>query len=197
MSEQGRMLEGIDYADIHGQDKFNFQHAAISREESKRFLDFAFWRDFERNGPSLARMCQTMLQGWRRYKNYPDLRVRERFERENTKLRTAYSAALWAAEHYFQKINKDVSRQIHELRREIAREFGMASRVAASVVGPVLLWTTRREDRRLARGVTYEPPTILERRNWEIGKRAPRRETAIGGSRFAAIPSESTAAAND
>ncbi|HUB01071.1 MAG TPA: hypothetical protein VL983_00220, partial [Terriglobales bacterium] len=197
MSEQGRMLEGIDYADIHGQDKFNFQHAAISREDSKRFLDFAFWRDFERNGPSLARMCQTMLQGWRRYKNYPDLRVRERFERENTKLRTAYSAALWAAEHYFQKINKDVSRQIHELRREIAKEFGMASRVAASVVGPVLLWTTRREDRRLARGVTYEPPTILERRNWEIGKRAPRRETAIGGSRFAAIPSESTAAAND
>jgi len=197
MSEQGRMLDGIDYADIHGQDKFNFRHAAISREDSKRFLDWAFWRDFERNGPSLARMCQTMLQGWRRYKNYPDLRVRERFERENTKLRTAYSAALWAAEHYFEKINKDVSRQIRELRREIAKEFGLASRVAANVVGPVLLWTTRREDRRLARGVTYEPPTILERRNWGMGKRAPQRETAIGGSRFAAVPSGSTAAAND
>ena len=33
-------------------------------------------------------------------------------------------------------------------------------------MGPVLLWTTRREDRRLATGVTYEPPTFLERRNW-------------------------------
>jgi hypothetical protein len=171
MAEQGRMLEGIDYADIHGQHKFNFRHAAISREESKRFLDFAFWRDFECNGPSLARMCRTMLQGWRRYKNYPDLRVRERFERENTKLRTTYSAALWAAEHYFQKINKDVSRQICELRREIAKEFGLTSRVVAMVVGPVLLWTTRREDRRLARGVTYEPPTILERRNWGTQER--------------------------
>jgi len=166
MSEQGRMLDGINLADIHGQDKFNFRHAAISRDDSKRFLDWAFWRDFERNGPSLYRMCQTMLQGWQRYKNYPDLRVRERFERENVKLRTAYSAALWAAERYFRRVNKDVSQQIHELRREISHEFGGMSRLVANVVGPYLLWSTRREDRRLAKGVTYEPPTILERRNW-------------------------------
>jgi hypothetical protein len=30
----------------------------------------------------------------------------------------------------------------------------------------VLLWTARREERRLAAGHTYEPPTIIERRNW-------------------------------
>ncbi len=175
MSAQGRMLDGIDLADIHGQDKFNFRHAAISRDDSKRFLDWAFWRDFERNGPSLYRMCDTMLQGWRRYKNYPDLRVRERFARENVKLRTAYSAALWAAEKYFHKVNLDVSRQIHELRREIGKEFGGMSRLVSSAMGPFLLWSTRREDRRLARGVTYEPPTILERRNWTA---APERVVA-------------------
>jgi radical SAM superfamily enzyme YgiQ (UPF0313 family) len=168
MSEQGRMLEGIDLADIHGQDKFNFRHAAISRDDSKRFLDWAFWRDFERNGPSLYRMCQTMLQGWQRYRDYPDLRVRERFERENVKLRTAYSAALWASERYFRKVNREVSEQIHELRRQIAQEFGTISRLAANLVGPVLLWTTRREERRVASGKTYEPPTILERRNWVV-----------------------------
>jgi radical SAM superfamily enzyme YgiQ (UPF0313 family) len=166
MFEQGRMLEGIEFADIHGQDKFNFRHAAISRDDSKRFLDWAFWRDFERNGPSLYRMCQTMLQGWQRYKNYPDLRVRERFARENVKLRTAYSAALWASEHYFRKVNREVSEQIRELRREIAQEFGTVSRLAANLIGPVLLWTTRREERRVAAGKTYEPPMFLERRNW-------------------------------
>ena len=166
MAEQGRMLEGIDLADIHGQDKFNFRHAAISRDDSKRFLDWAFWRDFERNGPSLYRMCQTMLQGWQRYKDYPDLRVRERFQRENVKLRTAYSAALWASEKYFKKVNREVSEQIRELRRQIAQEFGTISRMAANLVGPVLLWTTRREERRVAAGKTYEPPTFLERRNW-------------------------------
>jgi hypothetical protein len=34
------------------------------------------------------------------------------------------------------------------------------------VLGPVLLWSARREERRLAAGQTYEPPTIVERRNW-------------------------------
>ncbi|MDA2930682.1 radical SAM protein, partial [Acidobacteria bacterium AH-259-O06] len=55
MAEQGRLLD-VDLADIHGQYKFNFQHAAISRDDSKKFLDWAFWRDFERNGPSLYRI---------------------------------------------------------------------------------------------------------------------------------------------
>ena len=47
MSGQGRLLEDVDLADIHGQDKFNFQHAATSREDSKWFLDSAFQLDFE------------------------------------------------------------------------------------------------------------------------------------------------------
>jgi hypothetical protein len=170
MCDQGRMLEGIDYADVHGQHKFNFRHAAISRDDSKRFLDWAFWRDFERNGPSLYRMCQTMLQGWQRYKNYPDLRVRGRFQRENIKLRSAYSAALWASEKYFHRVNRQVSEKIRELRRQIAHEFGAMSRLTSSVVGPVLLLTTRLEDRRLAAGKTYEPPKFRECRNWTPAK---------------------------
>jgi len=168
MSDQGRMLEGIDPADIHGQYKFNFKHAAISRDDSKRFLDWAFWRDFERNGPSLYRICQTMLQGWKRYKDYPDARVRERFTREMKKLGTTYNAALWTMERKFRKINLEVSEQIHALRREVEKEFPVAARVTANLLGPVLLWTTRREEMRLASGKTYEPPTIVERRNWGI-----------------------------
>jgi hypothetical protein len=166
MAGQGRMLEGVEMADIHGQDKFNFRHAAISREDSKRYLDWAFWRDFERNGPSLYRMCRTMLEGWRRYKDYPDARVRERFARDAEKLRTAYNAALWAMEREFRKVNRDVSGQIRGLRKEIEGEFGGVARVVSRVAGPVLLWTTRREEKQLAAGKTYEPPTIVERRNW-------------------------------
>ncbi len=83
MSEQGRMLDEVDLADMHGQHKFNFRHTAISREDSKRFLDRAFRSDFEQNGPSLYRMCQTMLNGWRRYKDDPDARIRQRFARES------------------------------------------------------------------------------------------------------------------
>ena len=166
MKEQGRMLPGVDLADIHGQFKFNFRHAAISRDESKRLLDWAFWRDFERNGPSLYRMCRTMLAGWRRYKDYPDPRVRERFAREVKKLGSAYNAALWAMEKEFRRVNESVSERIHGLRREVEKEFPVIARSTAAVLGPYLLWRTRREEKRLAAGQTYEPPTFLEQRNW-------------------------------
>ena len=170
MTNRGRMLEDVELADIHGQDRFNFQHAAISRDDSKRFLDWAFWRDFERNGPSLYRMCRTMLEGWRRYRDDPDARVRERFARDAEKLKTAYNAALWAMEREFRKVNQGVSEQIHGLRKEIEGEFGGVARVVSRVAGPVLWWTTRREQRRLAAGRTYEPPTIVERVNWVPSK---------------------------
>ena len=166
MADQGRLLKDVDLADTHGQYKFNFRHGAISREDSKRFLDWAFWRDFERNGPSLYRMCQTMLQGWQRYKDYPDPRVRERFTREVKKLSGAYNAALWVMEREFKKVNRSVSERIHQLRREVEKEFPVIARLTAVSLGPILLWSTRREENRLASGRTYEPPTFVERRNW-------------------------------
>ena len=166
MSEEGRLLNDVDYSDIHGQFKFNFKHAAISREDSKRFLDWAFWRDFELNGPSLYRISRTLLAGWKRYKNSPDLRVRRRFAADMGRLAGVYSSALWAMERQFRKVDRRVSEEIGALRREFGRESGWLARMLPTLLGPVLLWTTRREERRLARGKTYEPPTILERNNW-------------------------------
>ncbi|HWQ54932.1 MAG TPA: B12-binding domain-containing radical SAM protein [Bryobacteraceae bacterium] len=166
MLEQGRMLDEVDLADIHGQDRFNFRHAAISRDDSKRFLDWAFRRDFERNGPSLFRICRTTLAGWKRYKNDPDPRVRERFEWEVRTLKSAYSAVLWAMERQMRKTNEAVSAQIRAVRKDLGHEFGLLSTVAGRLLGPALLWTSRREAKRLANGQTYEPPTIIERRNW-------------------------------
>jgi radical SAM superfamily enzyme YgiQ (UPF0313 family) len=166
MADQGRLLKDVDFADIHGQYKFNFLHRAISRDDSKLFLDRAFRRDFERNGPSLYRMCQTMLQGWQRYKDYPDPRVRERFARQMRKLSGAYNAALWVMEREFKKVNRSVSERIHNLRREVEKEFPVVARLAAVSLGPILLWSARREEKRLASGRTYEPPTFVDRRNW-------------------------------
>ena len=166
MQEEGRLLSDVDYADVHGQFKFNFKHAAISREDSKRFLDWAFWRDFESNGPSLYRISRTLLAGWKRYKDWPDARVRERFTSEMRRLSGIYSSALWAMERQFRKVDQAGSEKIRALRKEFQKESGFASRLMPAVLGPVLLWTTRREEKRLAHGKTYEPPTILERSNW-------------------------------
>ena len=165
MAAQGR-LRDVDLADIHGQYEFNFHHPAITPEQSKRFLDWAFLRDFEFNGPSLYRFARTSFEGWKRYRDHADRRVRERFAREAKLLRSAYAGMLWAMEKHLRYANARVSLEIRTLRKEMAREFGLASILAARALGPLLLWSTRREEKRLARGVTYEPEVIVERRNW-------------------------------
>ena len=136
-----------------GNSSSTFSHAAISRDESKQFLDWAFRFDFERNGPSLFRICETIFQGWKRYHDSSrSARARNALKFEAVKLRTTYNAALWAMEKRLQKTNSAVSGRIRELRREIEREFGLATRSLRMVAGPLLLWTSKREDRRLARG---------------------------------------------
>jgi hypothetical protein len=69
-------------------------------------------------------------------------------------------------ERQFRKVDCNVSDRIRELRHEFRQESGFMGRMLPALLGPILLWTTRREERRLARGKTYEPPTILERSNW-------------------------------
>jgi radical SAM superfamily enzyme YgiQ (UPF0313 family) len=165
MHEQGRLLD-VNLADIHGQEGFNFRHAAISREESRRFLDWAFQRDFERNGPSLFRICRTTFAGWKRHRNHPDPRVRKRYERDARLLRHGYAATLWAMEHRLSRTNPEVAGRIHALRRELEREFGVVTKIASRVLGPLLWWTSSREDRRLAAGQSYDPRPIVNRRNW-------------------------------
>ena len=165
MEEQGRLLD-VDLADIHGQDSLTFEHPAITREESKKFLDWAFKWDFERNGPSLFRICRTSFEGWKRYKNHPDLRVRERFHRETRLLRHAYAGVLWAMEHRLINANRSVALQIRELRQELEQEFGLFCAAASRILGPLLWWTSIREEKRLRAGHSYEPATIIGRRNW-------------------------------
>jgi radical SAM superfamily enzyme YgiQ (UPF0313 family) len=166
MSSEGRLLADVDLADIHGQDRFNFRHPAISREQSKALLDGAFRRDFVRNGPSIFRICRTTLAGWQRHKHDADPRVRARFAWEVQPLRYTYAAALWAMEKHQRGTNPAVSAKVRSLRLEIEREFGVGTRFAARTFGPAVLWALRREERRVAQGKTYEPRTIVERRNW-------------------------------
>jgi hypothetical protein len=168
MAREGRVLEGVDLADIHGQYKFNFRHPAISPDESKHLLDGAFRLDYDRNGPSLYRMARTMLQQWWRYRDDPDPRVRERVARSARQLRGGYSVALWAMERYLRRSNRDVSERIGALRRQIEGELGGGSRAIDHLLGPLLLWSSRLEARRLSRGRTREPRSFVGRRNWTM-----------------------------
>jgi hypothetical protein len=166
MTSEGRMLDGIDIADTHGQFKFNFAHPAISRDQSKELLDGAFRLDYERNGPSLYRLIRTMFGRWQLLRNDPDPRLRARVARDAARLGESYGAALWAMEKNLARTNAVMSDRIRGLRLHIEQELGGMSRAVNRTLGPLLQWTSARDARKHPNGRRLEPRTFVERTNW-------------------------------
>jgi len=122
----------------------------------------AFNRDFDRNGPSTIRIIRTTLAGWKRYKNHPNARIRRRYAFEVKSLPTSWAAAVKACQIYYRD-NPALHRQMTELLAEIYAECGWKARLAAELGGRWLLRQVRKEEKRLAQGWTYEPPTFYDR----------------------------------
>ncbi len=160
-----------DAADAHGQLRFNFDHPQIRAGQETEFLLRAFQSDFDRNGPSLIRIARTLLRGWERHRLDPDPRVRRRYLRECADLPTIYAGVLWAAERWLET-NPGVVARIQDVRRALETSFGWKARLAAPLLGRVVLHAMRREARRLRRGWTYEPPTFYETRQPWVTARA-------------------------
>jgi len=160
---RGLLLDSADCpeADCHGQLRFNYRHPHIRNGQETEFLLRAFHRDFDVNGPSIVRIARTVLRGWKRYKTHLDRRVRERFAWEARDLAVNYAGALWAARKWFRS-NPALAKSISATLKDIYREFGIKSRLAAPIVGRYLRHMARREERRLRQGWTYEPPCFCE-----------------------------------
>jgi hypothetical protein len=69
-------------------------------------------------------------------------------------------------ERRLRKTNAAVSEKIRVLLQEVERALGPLAALSAGILGPALLLSAWREERRLERGKTYEPPTIVERMHW-------------------------------
>jgi len=164
LAAQGRMKDESEYspADIHGQYIFNYRHAHIPQGQETEFLLRAFERDFAENGPSIARLTATLLAGWKRYKNDPDPCIRRRFAWEVRELPSTYSAVVGACKLYYRK-NPAMHAKMSALLKDLYREFGWKSRFFGEIGGRWLLRKVRQEEKRLAAGWTYEPPTFYER----------------------------------
>jgi hypothetical protein len=101
------------------------------------------------------------LLGWERYRNHPEKRIRERFAWQAKGMATVRAGGLWAGRHWFRK-DPVVSEKLGATLDEVFRSFGIGSRLLAPALGRLVLLALRREDRRLRRGLTYEPPTCYE-----------------------------------
>lgn len=153
--------EGEHLADAHGQLRFFHRHPHIPPGEETTWLERAFAADFRAHGPSVLRLARTALRGWQRHGRSSDPRIRARFRREARLLPWQYAAALAGARAWYGH-DPAMRQQLGELLAELIREFGWRSRLAALCGGWVVARSIRREARRLAKGITVEPPTFYE-----------------------------------
>jgi hypothetical protein len=107
-------------------------------------------------------MIRTTLDGWRRYKNHLEKRIRDRYAWEVRLISGSYAGLVWAARKWFRRQGLDVEK-ISSTLDAIHREFGIKSKLASSLMGPFIYRTLEREQQRLANGWTYEPTTIYEK----------------------------------
>lgn len=149
-------------ADAHGQYRFNYRHPHITDGKEEQFLLSAFRRDFEVNGPSLARLIDTTLTGWLRYKNHPEKRIRKRFGAKVNLLQTAYSAAVWTMTKYYRGSGV-METKLKDLLKRLYAEFGWKTRLFAMLAGRFIYVMLKREEKRLAHGWSYEPDSFYEK----------------------------------
>jgi hypothetical protein len=164
ISSEGRMKEEseCDLADAHGQEKFNYRHPHFPDGDEGEHLLRAFRRDLEANGPSITRICDTLLRGWRRHGEHADPRVRRRVAEDCRQLATTFAAVLGGAIRFYRR-DPRMRERLLPIRDRLVAEFGWRARLWAGIGGRFLGWTARREAKRLARGRTYEPSTFYER----------------------------------
>jgi radical SAM superfamily enzyme YgiQ (UPF0313 family) len=148
--------------DVHGQYRFAHRHPNIPAGAETQFLLNAFTRDFDVNGPSFVRLARTLLQGYAKYRNHPEARIRARFTREVADIKTSYAAGLWAASRWFRS-KPAVKARIDAVLHEVYRQFGWRARAAAWLAGPIAYRRLCREQERLAKGWRYEPQTSYEK----------------------------------
>ncbi|MBN1662463.1 MAG: cobalamin-dependent protein [Deltaproteobacteria bacterium] len=149
------------YADAHGQYRFNYRHPHITGGEEESYLLSAFRTDFSVNGPSLLRLIRVLLNGWQMYKGEPGP-VRDRYAWEAFPVRSSYAAAVWAIRKWYQH-DERIAEKADKLLKDIYAEFGWLTRTIAPVIGRYAYAAMKKEEKRLADGLTYEPDCFYEK----------------------------------
>jgi hypothetical protein len=120
----GKLRMDIPYQEWHGQDKIWFTHDHFSVEESSWYLKDAFEQDYRRQGPSLLRLAETALRGYRTMRSHSDPRIRGLTPRLKERC-VAFRPLLPAARRH--AVNDKTVEMIDYLEREFIKEFGPCS----------------------------------------------------------------------
>ncbi|MFH0876515.1 MAG: cobalamin-dependent protein [archaeon] len=151
--------------DTHGQYRFNYRHDNIKNQDETKILTDAFMKDFIVNGPSLARMIRTRLKGYKKYKNHPETRLRQRILNESSSLSGNLSGVIWAMKKYYSK-NSKMKEMLSCILNSLYSEFGIYTRIFAPIAGTYILKNIFAEENRLNNGFSIEPKTLYVKNSY-------------------------------
>ena len=120
MAGQGRLLD-VDLADIHGQHAFNFQHAAISREQSTQFAGVGVPARFRAQRPEPLPHLPHHVCRLHALQEPPGPAHPRALPARDRTLRHAWVGFLWAMEHRLNGSNPEVAAKIRALRKRWSR----------------------------------------------------------------------------
>jgi anti-anti-sigma regulatory factor len=159
-AQQGKLREDVPYEEQHGQCRIWFDHPHFSPEESERYLRDAFRFDFDTQGSSLLRMCDTVIRGYRHLARYVDPILRKR--RKTLKaLAEGYRPILDALRRYAH--NDHVRARTEEIIARYRETLGPAS-IRQKIRARLVRYFASREAARVAAGRTVYQPKTLETR---------------------------------
>jgi len=86
--DKGLLQEDIPYEEWHGQHQLWFKHPHFTGKESEKYLRKAFKKDYHELGPSILRVCDTLIQSYnytQRFLDDPWAKMRNNQLRESCK----------------------------------------------------------------------------------------------------------------
>jgi hypothetical protein len=79
--ENGKLCTDVPYEEWHGQHRLWFNHPNFTPKQSQHILKDAFQSDFHELGPSVMRMCDTYITGYKHTRKYQDPWKKKRNEK--------------------------------------------------------------------------------------------------------------------
>jgi hypothetical protein len=178
--EKGLLRHDIPFEEWHGQHRLWFRHPHFTPEDSERLIREAFRFDYDQQGSSLLRMCDTILRGYVTLAKYSDPFMQAR-RAEMKKLAQHYRAVLPTLVQ--RGHTPDVRELAVDLQHRYEAELGPQT-LKQRLVSRVLQGAATLEAWRVATGRNrYQPST----------RRTTYRQSAMGG--LLARPSEVDAVA--
>ncbi len=162
-NQRDLIIKDIPFEEWHGQTSIYFKHSHFTPEESKRILKQAFQYDYNIQGSSILRTCDTIMRGYRKLACYNDSWIAKR--KEFLKKRAmALRPALEVMRRYAH--NDRVRKITEDIIARYDMELGPMS-MRQKLKSKVALFYAAREASRIAKGnSTYQPKTKITNFNY-------------------------------